>query len=57
VGQDGQRPGVNGAVRPGSTAGAQVREKSEHLDPERAVGISFDLIKPRPPDLRRTPEI
>jgi hypothetical protein len=52
VGQGGQRPRVNGADNPGPTAGALVREESERSDPERAVGISFDLNEPGPPDLK-----
>jgi hypothetical protein len=45
-------PGVSEADRPGLMAGMRVRDESERPDPERMVGISLDLIKPGPPDLR-----
>jgi hypothetical protein len=32
--------------------GVRVMDKSEWSDLERTVGISLDLIKPRPPNLR-----
>jgi hypothetical protein len=38
---------VSEADRPGPMAGVRVTDESE-----RPVGISLDLIKPRPPDLR-----
>jgi hypothetical protein len=34
-----------GADRPGSMAGAWVRDKPERPDPERTIRIRFDLFK------------
>jgi hypothetical protein len=51
VGQGGQRPRGNGADRPGPATRARVRGRSEWPDLHRTVGISSDLIKPKPPDL------
>jgi hypothetical protein len=55
--QGEQWPGLSKANRLGPAAGARLRGKSEQPDPKRPVGIRFDLIKPGPCNLRRTPEI
>jgi hypothetical protein len=52
VGQGRQRPRVGEGERPGQMAVVRVRDESKRPDPERTVGISLDLIKPSPPDLR-----
>jgi hypothetical protein len=45
------------ADRPGPAAGARVKERVENSDLDRAAGIRSGLIKSRPPNLRRTPEM